>query len=284
MRILRPLPIVSVLSACLVLAVHLWAAQVTASSRLELIVYVRPPASQAEPVRGMTFYLLSRSLSDIRKEVETTDGLVDLEHFIAQLGVSPQLKQWMKDHRRIDLVGSDFTRELSPDDITDVPEFLSAYTEQNGAAIHAVIPEPKYKKGEEQKDPEKYKLHREQYRQALRRYIQANADSLQGLDAELREINPYPRWTRVQNEQQRHIEQRVMQLAQTRYLVATATTNLNGRAAFDDPPPGQYWISNLDTPALAGDLRLHWDLATAVTPAKTARIELSNLNALETSE
>jgi hypothetical protein len=232
----------------------------------------------------MTFYLLSRSLSDIRKEVKNSDGLVDLDHFIAQLGVSAELKEWMKARRRIDLVGSDFIGELTAEDIIDVPEFLSAYTDQNGAALHAVIPEPKYKKGEEQKNPEKYKLHREQYRQALRRYIQANLDSLQGLDAELREINPYPRWTHLQIEQQRHIEQRSMQLAQTRYLVATAVTNLSGRAAFEGLSPGQYWISNLDAPALAGDLRLHWDVGIAAPPAKTAHIELSNLNALETSE
>jgi hypothetical protein len=283
-RILRALAILSILGACSIPVVHGSSAQVAAPGRLEFTAYARPPASQAEPVRGMTFYLLSRSLSDIRKDVETSDGVVDLDHFIAQLGVSPELKQWMKDHHRIDLAGSDFTRELTPDDIIDVPEFLSAYTEQNGAAIHAVIPEPKYKKGEEQKDPEKYKLHREQYRQALRRYIQANADSLQGLDAELRETNPYPRWIRVQSEQQRHTQQRVMQLAQTRYLVATAMTDLNGRGALDSLPPGQYWVSNLDTPALAGDLRLHWDLAIVVAQAKTTRVELSNLNALETSE
>jgi hypothetical protein len=232
----------------------------------------------------MTFYLLSRSLSDIRKEVETADRLVDLDHFIAQLGVSPELKEWMKAHRRVDLAGSDFIKELTADDIMDVPEFLNAYKDQNGAALHVVIPEPKYKKGEEQKDPEKYELHREQYRQALRSYIQRNLDTLQGIDAEFRETNPYPRWSRLQSDRQRHIEQRTMQLAQARYLVATAVTNLSGRAAFEGLPPGQYWISNLDTPAFAGDLRLHWDVAIPVARANTAHIELSNLNALETSD
>jgi hypothetical protein len=232
----------------------------------------------------MTFYLLSKSLADIRQEVENTDGRVDLDRFIAQLGVSAELKEWMQKHRRVDLAGNDFIKELTADDIVGVPEFLTAYNAQNGAALHAVLPEAKYKKGEEQKDPEKYKLHREQYRQELHRYIQANLDSLQGLDAELRELNPYPRWVRLQNEQQHHLAQRVMQLAQTRYLVATAVTNLSGRADFYNLSPGQYWISNLDTAALAGDLRLHWDAGVVVAPAKTARIELSNLNAVETSE
>jgi hypothetical protein len=259
------------------------AAQARATSSVELNAYVRASQAQMEPVRGMTFYLLSRSLSDIRKEV-ASDGIVDLEHFVAQLDISAELKEWMKKHHRVDLVGTDFTKEVSPDDVVNVPEFLTAYTSQNGAALHAVIPEPKYKKGEEQKNPEKYKQDREQYRQALRHYIQANVDSLEGIDAELRDLNPYPRWVKLQSEQQRHLEHRVMQLAQTHYLVATAVSNLSGHADFDNVAPGQYWVTNLDTPALAGDLRLHWDVAVSVPAAKTARIELSSLNALETSD
>lgn len=260
------------------------AAQASATSSVELNAYVRAPEAQPEPVREMTFYLLSRSVSDIRKEAASADGLVDLDHFVVQLDVSAELKDWIKKHRRVNLLGTDFTKEVSPDDVVSVPEFLTAYTSQNGAALHAVIPEPKYKKGEEQKNPEKFRQDREQYRQALRRYIQANMDSLEGIDAELRDVNPYPRWAKLQTEQQRHLEHRVMQLAQTHYLVATAVTNLSGHAAFDSVPAGEYWISNLDTPAFAGDLRLHWDIAVSVPQAKTARVELSNLNAVESSE
>jgi hypothetical protein len=276
--------LVYIFSVSLLFSARSSAAQAGAASSIEINAQVRPSEGQPEPVRGMTFYLLSRSLSDIRKEIENTEGLVDLDHFITRLEVSAELKEWMKKHRRVDLAGSDFIKDLAPEDIVGVPEFLTAYSSQNGAALHAVIPEPKYKKGDEQKNPEKYKLQREQYRQALRHYIQANLDSLQGLDAELREVNAYPRWTQLQREQQRHVEQRVLQVAQTRYLVATALTNLSGRAAFDDLAPGEYWVSNLDTPALAGDLRLHWDVGIAVPPAKNTRIELSNLNALESSD
>lgn len=232
----------------------------------------------------MAFYLLSKSLSDIRKEVQSADSVADLDQFISRLAVSAKLKQWMKQHHRVDLAGNDFIKELKPDDIIDVPEFLTAYTDQNGAALHAVIPEPKYKKDEEQKNPEKYKLHKEQYRQTLSHYIQANLDSLQGLDAELRDLNPNALWLRFQNERQRHLQQRALQLAQTRYLVAKVVSDVSGRAAFDNLVPGQYWISNLDTAALAGELRLHWDVSVAVSPAKTASIELSDLNALEASE
>lgn len=232
----------------------------------------------------MAFYLLSRSLSDIRKEIEGTDELVDLDHFIAQLGLSTELKEWMKKHSRIDLAGNGFIKELTADDVIDIPEFLAAYKSQNGSALHTVLPEPKYKSGDEQKNPEKYKLQREQYHEALVHYVQANMDSLQGLDAALRDFNPNLRWIHLQSEHQRHVERRTMQLARTRYLVATAVTDLSGRAAFEGLTPGQYWISNLDIPALAGDVRLHWDLGITVAPAKTARVQLSNVNALEASE
>jgi hypothetical protein len=232
----------------------------------------------------MTFYLLSKSLSDIRKDVENSGSQADLDHFIEQLSVSAQLKAWMKAHRRIDLAGMDFVKQLTPDDILDVPEFLTAYNNQNGAAVHGGIPEPKYKSGEEQKNPEKYKREVEQYREALRHYIQANIDSLQALDAELREINPERQWDQLQADQRRRTEQRVMQLAQTRYLVATTVTNLSGRAAFENIPAGRYWVSNLDAPAFAGDLRLHWDVPVTVGPARTGHADVSNLNAIESSD
>ena len=284
MRTLRLAVIGSLVIASLFVSARPSVAQAGAPGSIEVNAYVRPSEGQAEPVRGMAFYLLTRSLSDIRNEVETAGGLVDLDQFISKLEVSAELKEWMKKHRRVDLAGDDFVKEVTADDILDVPEFLKAYTEQNGAALHAVIPEPKYKKDEEQKNPEKYKLHKEQYRQALRHYIQANLDSLQGLDAEFKDLNPYARWTRLQTEQQHRVQQRVVQLARTHYVAATAVTNLTGRAAFNNLAPGQYWISNLDTAALAGELRLHWDVGIAVPPAKTASIELSDLNALETSQ
>jgi len=232
----------------------------------------------------MTFYLLSRSLADIRKEVANTSGLVDVDHFIARLSVSPELKDWMKAHHRVDLAGADFLKELTPDDVINIPEFLNAYKLQNGAALHAILPEPKFKKDEEQKYPEKYKAHLDEYHQALRRYIARNLDTLQGLDADLIDVNPIAGWLRLQTEQQRQLDQRVLQVAQTRYLVATTVTDLNGRAAFENVAPRDYWISNLDTAALAGALRLHWDLGVTVSPAKTARVDLSSLNAVETSQ
>jgi hypothetical protein len=149
--------------------------------------------------------------------------------------------------------------------------------------LHAGVPQPKTKPGEEQKDPEKYKRQQEQYRQALIRYIQGHPDLMQGLDAEFDELNPNPRWMKLQAEQKQRIDQEVMQLAQTRYLVRACVTDLNGLGSFDDVKPGQYWLSNLDTPALAGDFRLRWDVEVVASPAKTTRVDLSNLNSIQTS-
>ncbi len=283
-RVPHFISIAFVLSAFIAVSTRPCSAQATAAGALELTAHVRPAAGQTEPVRQLTFYLLSKSLSDIRREIIGTEPPLDLDHFIAQLGVSAELKEWMKKHRRIDLAGNDFIKELSATDILDVPEFLTAYKNQNGAALHAGVPEPKFKKGDEQKNPEKYNREREQYRQALIHYIQANLEGLLGLDAEFRDTNPYTRWVQLQTDQQKRVEHKAMQIAQTQYLVATATTDLNGRATFAGLPPGHYWISNLDTAALAGDLRLHWDDGVTLVPAKTSYVDLSDLNAVETSD
>jgi hypothetical protein len=283
-RVPHFISITFVLSAFVVLSARPCSAQATTAGALEFTAHVRPAGGQTEPVRQLTFYLLSKSLSDIRKEVIGTEPPPDLDHFIAQLGVSAELKEWMKKHRRIDLAGNDFISEVSATDILDVPEFLTAYKNQNGAALHAGVPEPKFKKGDEEKNLEKYEREREQYRQALIHYIQANLEGLLGLDAEFRDTNPYTRWVQLQTDQQKRVEHKAMQIAQTQYLVATATTDLNGRATFAGLPPGHYWISNLDTAALAGDLRLHWDDGVTLLPAKTSYVELSDLNAVETSD
>jgi len=282
--ILRVLTSGFLLSACLVLSAAPSAAQTAPVGSIEFSASIRPPEAQPEPVRGMTFYLLSRSLSAIRSEVQDSTGLVDLDHFVAQLGVSPELKDWMKTHHRVDLAGADFIKELTPDAVINIPEFLTAYKLQNGEALHAVLPEPKFKKDEERKNPEKYKAHFEEYRQALHRYIVTNPDTLQGLDADLRDVNPMPRWLRLQNEQQQSIEHRVLQLAQTRYLVATAMTDLNGRGAFENLPSRDYWISNLDAAALSGALHLHWDVGITVSSGKNAYVQLSDLNAVESAQ
>jgi hypothetical protein len=73
----------------------------------------------------------------------------------------------------------------------------------------------------------------------------------------------------------------VLTLAQTTYLAARAESDLEGRGAVRGLAAGTYWLATLDTPAMAGDVRLHWDVPVQVAPGETARIELSNVNAIE---
>jgi hypothetical protein len=187
----------------------------------------------------------------------------------------------MKTHHRVDLAGADFTKQLTADDVVDVPEFLAAYRVQNGAALDADVPQPKPKAGDKPADREKYQQKLEQYRQNIQRYIHANLDSLDGLDADLGDQNPAGQWARLQKGQEAAIEERTLKLAQTQYLAGRATSDLDGHGVFAGLAAGEYWLTNLDSPAMAGDLRLLWNVTVQVRPGETARVELSNLNAVD---
>jgi hypothetical protein len=191
------------------------------------------------------------------------------------------LKAWMKKHHRVDLAGPDFTKQLTGADITTVPEFLDAYTMQNSVALGGRMPTPEYKESERRKNPAKYQRERKAYLSALRQFVNANPETLQGLDAALSDKNPNERWAQLRLERRRDIDRATLELAQTRYLAAKTDSDLNGRGVVTGLPPGTYWITTLDEPALAGDARLRWDVPVTVRPGATTRIELSNLNAIE---
>jgi hypothetical protein len=187
----------------------------------------------------------------------------------------------MKKNHTVALSGTDFTKKLTPEEITSIPEFMDAFMVRNGASLNAGVPTPKYKDSERLSNPEKYKREREQYLQAFQRYIAAHPESKEGLDAQLIDSSPTQRWAQQQAEQQRKIDWRSQLLAHTTYLAAQAESDLEGRGALRGVPPGKYWLTTLDTPAMAGDVRLQWDVAVQVAPGQTARIELTNLNAVE---
>jgi hypothetical protein len=262
-------------------AVPAGAAQASANGSVEFSASVRPTGGRPEPVREMTFYLLRKSLVGIRKEAEQAEHSVDMDHFIDGLEVSPLLKEWMKKHHTVEFVGPAFTKLLTADDIVSVPEFFEAYTTQNGSSLGGGPPVPAYKEKDKEKDPEKYKRLHDQYIKLLRQYIAANPDTIQALDVELREKNPGRAWAQMQSDQRQRVARRALELAQTRYLAAMTDSDLNGRGKFTGVAPGSYWITTLDTPALSGDARLQWDLTISVRAGETARVELSNLNALE---
>jgi len=259
-------------------------AQATAPGAIELVARVTPGGGRPEPVRDISFYALRESVAEIRREAEQTIPPLSLDGFIDGLERSPELKAWMKEHRTVKFAGTDFIKQLKPDDIIHVPEFLDAYKTLNASALREAAPEPRIKPGEAQKNPEKVARAHEQYQQALRHFISTNPESIQGLDAELLDKNPGPAWDRAQADQQRKVARRILELAQSKYTCASASTDLAGRASMPGLAPGDYWLTSLDTPALAGDTRIEWDMPVTVRAGETSRVELNNLNAVDTTE
>jgi len=256
-------------------------AQAPASGSIEFQARIQPSGGRPEPVRSLPFYLLRKSVADLRGEAEQAEQPADLEAFIESLGVSAELKAWMRKYQTVSLAGTEFIKRLTADDITGVAEFLEAYMKHNSAYLNAGVPAPKFKESDRLSNPEKYTRERDQYLQSLRRHIATHPETLRGIDAQLDDSNPSQRWAQRQAEQQARIERRVLTLAQTTYLAARAESDLEGRGVVRGLAPGTYWLATLDTPAMAGDVRLHWDVLVQVAAGETARITLSNVNAVE---
>jgi hypothetical protein len=248
---------------------------------VEFQARIQPTGGRAEPVRSLPFYLLRKSVADIRREAEEAEPPMQLDEFVDGLNASTELKAWMKDHHTVALAGTDFIKKLTPDDVASIPEFLDAFMVHNGASVNAGVPAPKFKENDRLSNPEKYERERDQYLQAIQRYIVAHPESIQGIDAQLGDANPTQRWAQQQAEQQRKIDRRSQVLAQTTYLAGRAESDLDGRGILRGLAPGTYWLTTLDTPAMAGDVRLLWDVSVQVAAGQTVRIELSNLNAVE---
>jgi hypothetical protein len=265
------------LGLLLVLFPALLAAQ--SVGRVDFTARVSPTGGRPEPVRQLTFYLLSKSLDDIRTEALQLEPPPDLDKFVDDLKVSPQMKAWMKKRHSVRLVGGDFIKSLTPDDIVDVPEFFDAYMMRNSAFKGVGFPEPKYKEKDKTANPEKYKAQREEYIAAIRKFIGAVPESVQGLDADMEDLNPFERWQHLVFAQRQQLEKKTIELAQQRYLTAQADTDLDGHGAFAGVAPSTYWISMIGTEAISGDVRLHWDVPVTVRPGEATHVELSNLNA-----
>ena len=258
-----------------------WQAAAQQAGSIEFIALVKPTAGRAEPVRQLTFYLLRKSLADIQKEAAQTEPKPDLDAFIESLEVSKELKEWMKKNRRVDLAGPEFIRRLKTNHILDVPEFYDAYLKRNVGDVVVGFPKPRYRESDRVQNPQKYEKQRQEYRAVLRKFIENNPQTLEGIDLHLDAINPSARWAQKEAELRLHARKRALQLAQTRYLVAKTETDLEGRGVFAGIPAGEYWLGTLDTDAVAGDIRLRWDTPVTVRAGQTARLELSNINAVE---
>jgi hypothetical protein len=252
---------------------------------VEFAVRATPSGGLEEPVRGFPFYLLSKSFEEIEKGVDASDPKPDMDAFIAKLDAtySPELKAWMKKNQCVTLAGEDFIHMLTPKDVLGVPEFRKAYMDRNSGDQSADFPKPKVKLSDQVKHPEKFDKLTADYAEVVQRYIEQHPMSVDGIDLNLAEIDPGPKWGALEAKRIPEIRRRALNMAQSKYLVARAETNLQGQGFLRGIPPGAYWLSTLDVSADVGDVRLKWDVPVTVRPGETASIALSNANAVQPS-
>jgi hypothetical protein len=253
----------------------------TTTGTLEFMARITPTAARPEPVRQFTFYILTKSYAEIVKEVEKKDMLPPREEFIDSLKLSPELRAWLKSHDIFDLTLPDVDKAMTPDDIIHVPEFLLAYQRSNSGGVTSGIPKPKYADADKTGNPERYEKQVNEYLTALKKFIQARPETVAGVELELDGVSPQRKWAAIQNEHRKRVQRAAPDIAQTKFLAATADTDLEGRSSVSGLAPGNYWITSLNLDAAAGDMRLRWDVPVAIQPGKTTRVELMNLNSTD---
>lgn len=248
---------------------------------LEFSARITPTAARPEPVRQFTFYILTKSYADVSKEVEAGDELISRDQFIDELKVTPELKTWLKGHEILDLTMPGLDKAVTPDDVIHVPEFLLAYQRSNSGGVTNGIPKPKYAEADKTAHPEKYEKMRQDYLNSLKKFIQAHPETENGMELELDGVNPQRKWAKLESDHRKKIQRLAPDVAQTKYLVAKADTDLDGRAKVVGLPAGTYWISSLNLNADAGDARVRWDVPVTIASGQTVHIDLTNLNAMD---
>jgi hypothetical protein len=248
---------------------------------LDFAARITPTAARPEPVRQFTFYVLTKSYVEVVKEVEAENVVLSRDKFIEGLKLSPELKEWLKAHDVFDLTMPGLDRLVTPDDILHVPEFLLAFQRSNSGGVTSGIPKPKYMDADKTANPDRYNKQLQEYYVALKKFIQNNPSTVSGIELELVGVNPQQQWSQIQADHRRRVMRLAPEFAQTRYLAAKADTDLDGRASVFGLAPGEYWLSTLNLDANAGDTRLGWDVPVTIRAGRTTRMELTNLNALE---
>lgn len=251
------------------------------SGGLEIAARITPTGARPEPVRQFTFYVLTKSYSDIVKEVEEQDPIPPREQFIEGLKVSPELRAWLKGHDVLDLEQPDLDKLLTPDDILNIPEFMAAYQRSNSGGVTQGMPQPKYTKIDQAQYPEKYEKQKEEYLTALKKFVRQHPTSISGIEIELAGVNPQHKWATLQNERRKRVTRMAPEIAQVKFLAGKADTDLEGHTWISGLAPGDYWISSLNLDADSGDMRVRWDVPVKVERGKTIRVELSNLNSID---
>jgi hypothetical protein len=248
---------------------------------LEFMARVTPTAARAEPVRQFTFYILNKSYEEIAKEIGEQDKLPSRDSFIDELKVSAELKAWLKGHDILDLTMPGLDKAVTPDDVIKVPEFLLAYQRSNSGGVTNGIPKPKYTDADKVDHPERYEKQKQEYLVALKKFIVTHPETESGMELELDGVNPQRKWAKIESDHRKRIQRAAPEVAQTKYLIATADTDLEGHGSLARLPAGNYWITSLNLDASAGDMRVRWDVPVTIRPGQTARIELTNLNAAD---
>jgi hypothetical protein len=251
------------------------------SGSIEFVARATPASGVEEPVRGLPFFLLSKSFEEISHEASAAYPKSDMNAFIDGLSVSKELKEWMKKNHTITFAGDEFIKKLTVPDVMGVPEFYSAYMTRNAEGEAYDFPKPKMKPADKKNNPAKYDKLAAEYKETVRQYMTAHMDSIDGLETYLIDIDPTPKWNELESQRLPAIHRDALQLAQSKYLVARTETDLQGQGFLRGLAPGTYWLSNLDTPASVGETRLHWDTRVIVGPGNVAYITLTNGNAVQ---
>ncbi|MGC1797597.1 MAG: hypothetical protein WA713_16020, partial [Candidatus Acidiferrales bacterium] len=118
-----------------------------------------------------------------------------------------------------------------------------------------------------------------QYLDAVRAFLIQNPTSTDGIDLSLEDVNPGHKWDMLKAQGAKDTSRETRQLAQSKYLVARADTDLQGQGYIRGLRPGNYWLSTLDIDAAAGDARERWDVPIIVRPGGPTYVMLSNANA-----
>jgi hypothetical protein len=267
--------------AALTLAPMLTSAQAQTAT-VSFTVRITPSAGIAEPVRGLPLYLLRKSFAKIQQEAEAGAPVPDMEKFIDSQKLSKPLIAWMHKHHTVTLDGEDFAKNLTPQEILNIPEFWQAYFQINAGSRAFGFPMPKYDDRDQVRNPAKYQREVDDYHAKVIKYIEQNPDSKQMMDQELDSIDPSPQWNDKLAERKSSIRRTALDWAQSRYMVAQTQTDLNGRAEFGGVPAGTYWISSLNIDGRVGDVEEKWDVPVAVHPGAAMQVVLSNYNAVPT--
>ena len=253
----------------------------SANGGLEFTARITPTAARPEPVRDVTFYVLTKSYDDIVKEIEERDGSPAREKFIDGLKLSPELRAWLQKHDIMDLTQPGVDKLITPDDVLQVPEFLQAYERSNRGGVTSGLPMPKFREADKTENSARYEKQHHEYMSALKKFIAGRPETMSGMELELDGVNPARKWAEAQNTHKRRVLQMAPAEAQTKYLAAKADTDLEGYALIGGLAPGNYWLSTLALTATAGDARLRWDVPVKIAAGQTLRIELTNLNATD---